>query len=30
MQRVDPRVVILGQGKSKDAGDPTIDFAFRG
>jgi hypothetical protein len=30
LQRVDPRVVILGQGKSKDAGDPTIDFAFKG
>jgi hypothetical protein len=30
MQRVDSRVVILGQGKSKDAGDPTIDFAFKG
>ncbi len=30
MQSVDPRVVILGQGKSKDAGDPTIDFAFKG
>lgn len=30
MQAIDPRVVILAQGKSKDAGDPTIDFAFKG
>ena len=29
MQQVEPRVVILGQGKSKDAGDPTVDFAFK-
>lgn len=29
MQLAEPRLVILGQGKSKDAGDPTIDFAFK-
>lgn len=30
MQQAEPRVVILGQGKTKDAGDPTVDFAFKG
>jgi hypothetical protein len=29
MQQAEPRLVILGQGKSKDAGDPTVDFAFK-
>lgn len=29
MQQTEPRVVILGQGKAKDSGDPTIDFAFK-
>lgn len=29
MRQVEPRVVILGQGKAKDSGDPTIDFAFK-
>jgi hypothetical protein len=29
MQQVEPRVVILGQGKARDSGDPTVDFAFK-
>lgn len=29
MQQAEPRVVILNQGKTKDSGDPTVDFAFK-
>lgn len=29
MQRADARVVILGQGKTSDGGDPTVDFGYR-
>lgn len=29
LKQAEPRIVILGQGKAKDSGDPTIDFAFK-
>lgn len=29
MQSVDSRVIILSQGKTQEAGDPMIDFAFK-
>lgn len=29
MQRMDPRIIILDQGKLSDNGDPFIDFAFK-
>lgn len=29
IKQVEPRLLILGQGKAKDSGDPTIDFAYK-
>jgi hypothetical protein len=29
MKQAEPRVVVLGQGKTKESSDPTVDFAFK-